>query len=187
MDFNRLDQALIFAARAHDGQRRKGTDIPYIVHPAAMAMKLLTMNCMEDVVIAALLHDVVEDTPATLEDISQAFGDNVAALVSAASEPEHNTARWEVRKQHTIDFLRTASLPAKLLTCADKLHNLRSIEQDYAQLGEGVWKRFARGREKQAWYYRELAKSFTQNVKSPENYPIFTEFTQEVTALFGKG
>ena len=186
MDFNRLNRALIFAARAHDGQRRKGTDIPYIAHPVAMAMKLLTMDCVEDVVIAALLHDVVEDTPFTLDDISQAFGERVAELVAAASEPDHHTARWEVRKQHTIDFLRTAPLPVKLLTCADKLHNLRSIAQDYAQIGDKVWERFARGREKQAWYYLELAQSLPENVASPEDYLIFTEFTQEVAALFGK-
>ncbi len=186
MNFNRLDRALIFAARAHDGQQRKGTDIPYITHPVAMAMRLLSMDCMENVVIAALLHDTVEDTAITLDDISQAFGDDVSALVAAASEPDHHTARWEIRKQHTIDFLRTAPLPVKLLSCADKLHNLRSIARDYAQIGDKVWERFARGREKQAWYYRALAQSLPENIASPEAYPIFTEFSQAVDTLFGK-
>ena len=185
MNFERLNRALIFAARAHDGQQRKGTDIQYIIHPAAMAMKLLTMNCMEDVVIAALLHDVVEDTDITLDDIAREFGAPVAELVAAASEPEHDTARWEIRKQHTIDFLRDAPLPVKLLACADKLHNIGSIARDYAVLGEKVWERFARGRDKQAWYYRALAESLPHGVESPEQYPIFAEFARAVDNLFG--
>jgi len=185
MNFERLNHALIIAARAHDGQRRKGTDIPYIIHPVSMAMKLLTMGCTEDVVIAALLHDTVEDTDLTLDDVARKFGASVAELVAAASEPEHSTARWETRKQHTIEFLRDAPLPVKLLTCADKLHNIRAIAHDFSKLGEKVWERFARGREKQAWYYRGLAESLHHGVESPEQYPIFAEFAQEVDNLFG--
>lgn len=186
LNFKRLNRALIFAARAHDGQQRKGSDIPYIIHPVAMAMKLLTMDCMEDVVIAALLHDVVEDTNITLDDIAREFGTPVAELVAAASEPEHGTARWEARKQHTIDFLRDAPLPVKLLTCADKLHNIQSIQHDLEAIGEKVWERFARGREKQAWYYRALAESLPHGIESPERYPIFAEFARAVDNLFGK-
>ncbi len=185
-NFQRLNQALIFAARAHDGQQRKGTDIPYIIHPVMLAMRLLTMDCAENVVIAALLHDTVEDTAITLEDISREFGAEVAEVVAAASEPEHSTARWETRKQHTIDFLRDAPLPVKLLACADKLHNIQSMQSDFARQGERVWERFARGREKQAWYYRRLAKNLPAGVALPEMHPIFAEFAEAVDNLFGK-
>lgn len=186
INFDRLNRALIFAARAHDGQQRKGTDIPYIIHPVMLAMKLLSMDCSENVIIAALLHDTVEDTAITLEDISREFGAEVAELVAGASEPDHGHARWEIRKQHTIDFLRTAPLPVKLIACADKLHNIQSMQRDFAAMGEKVWERFARGREKQAWYYRGLAESLLAGVAAPEKYPIFAKFAEAVDNLFGE-
>lgn len=185
MNYKLLDKALIFAAKAHDGQYRKGADIPYFAHPVALAMILLDLNCDDELIIAALLHDVVEDTKVTLADIKTTFGSKVADIVQAVSEPNRN-APWEVRKQHTINKLKEAPLPIKLLACADKLHNISAIVRDYNQLGENLWQRFNRGKEKQAWYYRSLAKSLPHDVTELDKYPIFNQFVQEVYNLFGE-
>jgi len=184
MDQERFEKALIFAAQAHQGQNRKGSDVPYITHPIMLAMTLLEMDCADDLIVAALLHDVIEDTETTLTQIETEFGPAVAQLVDAVSEPDRQAA-WEVRKQHTIDKLRQAPVSVKLIACADKLHNIRSICKDYQTLGEAVWARFKRGKESQAWYYRGLADSLPTGLESPETYPIFAQFRQEVTNLFG--
>jgi len=184
MDQHLFDQALVFAAKAHQGQYRKGTDIPYITHPVALAMMLLELNCADEVIIAALLHDVVEDTAVTLAAVEAEFGEQVSNLVQAVTEPDRE-AEWEVRKTHTIHKLRQAPLPGKLLACADKLHNIRSIHRDYEAVGEQVWQRFKRAKTEQAWYYRGLAESLSHGIPNLDSYPIFATFQQEVNQLFG--
>src|SRR4051812_26999074 len=102
----RFDEALAFAAEAHRAvkQERKGTDFPYIAHPISVAEILDRFECGEDVIVAGFLHDTIEDTQVTAEEISAIFGDRIAALVTAASEPDR-TLTWEDRKQHTLDRL----------------------------------------------------------------------------------
>jgi len=185
MDYELFDKALIFAARAHRSQYRKGTDIPYITHPMAMAAMLVEMGCADELVVAALLHDVVEDTPVTLAEVETAFGPQVAELVQGVSEPDRSVS-WEERKAQTLHKLREAPLAVKLLACADKLHNIRSLSRSYAEIGEPVWQRFNRGKEKQAWYYRALVESLMAGLEEPEKQPIFAALAQEVEALFGK-
>ncbi len=184
MNYNLFDKALNFAARAHQGQYRKGTDIPYIVHPVGVAVILMEMNLTDEVIVAGLLHDVVEDTPITPAQLEAEFGAKIARLVAGASEPDRSAA-WEDRKRHTVDYLRRAPLPVKLLSCADKLHNIRTLSRDYAKLGDAVWERFNRGKAQQAWYYRALAQSLPEGVNSPESYPIFEQFSVAVDRLFG--
>ena len=185
MDTQLFDQALIFAAKAHDGQYRKGNNVPYITHPVALAITLISVEAPDSVIIAALLHDVVEDTAVTEAEIEATFGAEVAQLVHAVSEPDRD-APWEERKSHTIEKLRYATLPVKLLACADKLHNIQSMARDYAEQGEAVWGRFNRGREQQAWYYQSLVQSLLSNLPQSEKYPIFAKFQQEVENLFAK-
>ena len=115
--------AIEFAARAHRGQCRKGTKIPYIVHPLAVAKILIDAGCPEDVVVAGILHDTVEDTPLSLDEIRHAFGTAVARIVEGASEPDKSKP-WEERKAHTIESLKTASEAVLLVSCADKIENL---------------------------------------------------------------
>jgi len=179
-----IDRALNFAAKAHQGQYRKGTDIPYIVHPVGVAMLLQEMDAPAEVLAAGLLHDVVEDTPVTPAQLKAEFGPEIARLVAGASEPDRS-ATWEARKQHTVEYLRRAPLPVKLIACADKLHNIRTLSRDYAKLGDAVWSRFNRGQAQQAWYYRALAQSLPEGVASPEQYPIFEQFSEAVRRLFG--
>ncbi|WDL97719.1 HD domain-containing protein [Alicyclobacillus sp. ALC3] len=182
MQSSRLDDAIVFAAKAHKTQMRKGTDIPYITHPFAVAMLLQQAGCEENVVIAGLLHDTVEDTDVTLAGIRERYGERVAELVDAASEP-NKAAPWKERKEHTIKFLADAPLDIKCLSCADKLHNIRSILSDLDKQGAGVWKRFNRGRDEQVWYYTELLQSFYRNLPADNDYFLFAAYRNAVVEL----
>lgn len=174
-----IDKALQVASKAHRNQNRKGTDIPYISHPAAVGMILLKAGYEEAVVAAGILHDTVEDTDIELVDIKEWFGAEIAEMVAGCSEPNKELS-WEERKEHTIEFLKTASEEIRAVACADKLHNIRSIIKDYGAEGEAVWKRFNRGRDQQEWYYRSLVESLGHT----SNFELLKEFQLEVQRLF---
>jgi (p)ppGpp synthase/HD superfamily hydrolase len=181
--FTLIDRAIGFAARAHEGQYRRAGNVPYIAHPVAVAMILQAMGCDETIIVAAILHDIVEDTPITLAEIRQTFGDPVADIVAIVTEPPR-ALRWEARKQHMIQAVRDAPLPAKLVAAADKYHNLLHTSRHENKLGTAVWRRFGRGVEQQAWYYREVTASILANVAEPDRYPIFSQLTSLVAELF---
>lgn len=179
-----VNAALIFAARAHANQRRKGTDVPYIVHPVGVMLELLhTGETDPEVLAAALLHDTVEDTGVTLAQVREHFGERVAAIVEGCSEPDKR-APWEARKQHTVQFLKTAPREVQLVSAADKLHNLRSLNVDEAALGEALWTRFKRGRAETAWYYRAVVNSL--NAGELRAHPLIVELTALVEGFFGE-
>lgn len=182
-DWALLDRALETAAVAHRAQTRKATGVPYLVHPYAVGMLLLEARCPTEVVIAGILHDVIEDTPVTLAQLRQQFGDEIAEIVAQCSEPDKSWP-WEKRKQHTIDFLPTAPLTVKLVMAADKLHNVRSIVEEYHKIGKAVWERFNRGREQQAWYYRNVANSLIENLPNDFDKSLFVQLREEVEFLF---
>lgn len=146
-----LNKAISFAAYMHAGQLRKGTDLPYIVHPMEVLSILAAMGVSKDVMIAGVLHDTVEDTGATIEDIKATFGGRVAELV--AGHTEDKSKSWEERKENAIEELKDAPYDLKCLIMADKLSNMRAIARDYREIGDKVWKRFSRPKEMQAWYY----------------------------------
>lgn len=178
-----VDSALNFAARAHDGQKRKSTDVPYLVHPVGVMLVLI--ECHEtdpELLAAALLHDTVEDTKVTLSQLRETFGVRVAAIVEGCSEPDKGDT-WEHRKEHTIAYLRTAPREIALVSAADKLHNVRSMIVDYATLGDQLWTRFKRGRESTAWYHRSVVASLGQSVV--REHEIVMKLRAEVKTLFG--
>jgi (p)ppGpp synthase/HD superfamily hydrolase len=179
-----IDQAIGFAAKAHDGQRRKSGSIPYIAHPVGVAMILQQMGCSESVVVAGLLHDIVEDTKTTLDEVRQRFGDEVADIVAICTEPPRKTMNWESRKVSMIESLRDAPLEAKLVAAADKYHNLSHTLHNERKDGDSVWKRFGRGKGQQAWYYRTVFDSILANVSHPEEYPIFNKLSLIIEDLF---
>ena len=147
----RLDDAIRFATERHAGQTRKGTNIPSILHPLEVLQILYSMRADTELLIAGVLHDTVEDTDTTLEEIRERFGADVADLVASNSEDKSKT--WDERKQHTIEMLRGANHRVKQLILADKLSNLRSIAYDYRKVGDKLWERFNAPASKQAWYY----------------------------------
>jgi (p)ppGpp synthase/HD superfamily hydrolase len=180
-----INLAIEVAAWAHQGQVRKGTDLPYITHPYAVGMLLLRSGCSEEVVAAGLLHDTLEDTSLSVEEIRLQFGEKVSAIVLGCSEPNRSLP-WEERKQHTLDFLRTAPLEIRWVSCADKLHNLQTLIQDLNRLGDQVWHKFNRGRQKQEWYYRGVVESLWHELKRPPAASLFHQLREEVERVFGK-
>jgi len=181
---SKLYDAIELAARAHHNQVRKGTEVPYIVHPLAVAGLLIRAGCPEHMVIAALLHDVVEDTAVTLAEIRSQFGCDVAELVVALSEPDKK-APWEERKAHTIEYLeKQANEDVLLIALADKLDNVRAIREGLENDGERFWQRFNRPREKQQWYYERLDEVFSARVHSEPALALLSAFKAEVSKVF---
>lgn len=143
LDTTLFDRAAEFAIRAHCGTERRGKGFPYIIHPMEAAAIVATMTSDPELLSAAVLHDVVEDTDVTLEELRAAFGERVAFLVEQESdkfvEGISETDSWRARKQAAIDRLAEASLEAKMVALGDKLSNMRAIARDYDELGDGLW------------------------------------------------
>jgi (p)ppGpp synthase/HD superfamily hydrolase len=176
-----IEKAIIIAAKAHYNQKRKGTDIPYITHPFAVGILLQKEKCSEEVIAAGILHDTLEDTETTFEDLTEAFGVHVANLVQAASEHD-KTLPWEVRKQHTLDMLKDASLEEIQVIVADKYHNLTSIQNDLQLHGDIVWERFKRGRRDQHWYYASIVKALSHR---KNEFKVIGKLEVVVKEVFG--
>ena len=175
-----VQKAIDFATKVHEGQYRKGTDRPYIVHPMEVGKIVSTMTQDEEIISAAILHDTIEDTGVTYEDLKQEFGTRVADLVAAESEDKSKT--WIERKGHTLEHLKTASQAEKILTMADKLSNIRSMARDYLLVGEELWQRFnMKDREKQAWYYTSMIDLLKDLNETPE----YQEYVRLCGKVFG--
>jgi guanosine-3',5'-bis(diphosphate) 3'-pyrophosphohydrolase len=155
----RIEQALRYAAVGHRGQVRRASAVPYVEHVMAVAWILDRAGFAEDVVIAGLLHDLVEDTPATLADVEPRFGRTVADLVGHCSEVKTDAQGrkrpWIDRKRDHVAALAEAPLEARAVILADKLHNLISIEIDLRE-GRPVWSQFHADRDQVLWYYRAM-------------------------------
>lgn len=156
-----IHSAIIFASKAHCNQLRKGTDLPYIIHPLEVAQILTSFAANDEVIIAGLLHDVLEDTFITATDIKQNFGQNVLDLVVYCTD--NKKLSWKKRKMENAQKLRTANKDLALLIAADKLSNLRSIHYDFKQEIEKTWERFSKGKEDVIWYYSILNESIQKN------------------------
>lgn len=159
----RFQRAFQFAAEKHAGQVRKASTIPYIAHLMGVASLVLEAGGDEDLAIAALLHDVVEDCGGApmLKEVHRRFGARVAKVVDGCTDADTiPKAPWRDRKEKYIRHLKTADADTRLVSAADKLHNARSIVSDYRAIGESVWSRFNGGREGTLWYYRTLRDVF---------------------------
>ena len=151
-----------FAYKAHGAQTRKGTQVPYLIHPLGVARLLFLAKASEPIIMAGLLHDVLEDGGKTAKDVEKEFGAEVARLVEGASEPDHHDP-WKERKQHTMDYLgRDASVDVVAVALADKLDNLMAMHQDldWFENKSEFWTRFKKGYEPQRWYYKGLLDVF---------------------------
>lgn len=174
-----IHRAVELAAVSHDRQLRKGTKIPYITHPFEVAQMLTSYGCRDEVIIAGLLHDTVEDTPLTLEAIATEFGADVCRFVQNCTEDK--TKSWLERKQHTIAFLSDCNdLEMLILSCADKTSNLRSIKEDYDKIGDRVWERFKASKEESNWYYSKLNDIF----KVLNEHEVYLENTKLYQYIF---
>ena len=178
----RFVEALAYATEVHAGQSRKGTSVPYVSHVLAVCSLVLEDGGGEDEAIGALLHDAVEDGGGRprLDDIRRRFGDRVAEIVWACSDTDETPKPpWKERKTRYIAHVREAGPEARRVSCADKLHNARSILRDYRVLGERLWDRFSASAEENLWYYRELVLAFGQ----PDRSPLVGELERVVSEL----
>jgi (p)ppGpp synthase/HD superfamily hydrolase len=159
----RFMRAFEFAAKQHAGQTRKTTAVPYIAHLMGVASLALEFGGDENIAIAALLHDVVEDCGGKpmLKKVRRKFGKRVAKIVDGCTDSYGEPKLpWRERKETYLLHLKTADADTRLVSAADKLNNVRSILSDYREVGESIWDRFNGGRDGTLWYYRALAKEF---------------------------
>lgn len=182
-----LDRAIIFAVQAHAGTERRGKGFPYIVHPMEAMEIVATITPDQELLAAAALHDTVEDTDVTVEEIRAQFGDRIASLVAAESDemPEGVSEEdsWHARKKAAIDRLAAASHDAKIVALGDKLSNMRAIARDYAVKGNELWKIFhASDPKDHEWHYRGLADS----LRELSGTFAFQEFEALINQVFGK-
>jgi (p)ppGpp synthase/HD superfamily hydrolase len=159
----RFQEAMAYAYELHARQKRKGSSIPYIAHLLGTTSIALEFGANEDEAIAALLHDAIEDQGGdhTRQDIRKRFGDEVVMIVNGCTDSDtFIKPPWRLRKESYLAHLQGASPSVCLVSASDKLHNTRSILQDYRQLGEKLWSRFNGGRDGTLWYYRNLVEIF---------------------------
>ena len=181
-----LDRAIIFAVQAHAGPERRGKGYPYIVHPLEAVEIVATMTKDQELLAAAALHDTVEDTDVTLEQIQELFGSRIAALVADESDEMpagiSEEESWHARKQAAIDRLSRASHDAKIVAMGDKLSNMRAIARDYAVHGDALWNIFHNKDPKEhEWHYRGLAQALSE-LKGSFAYQEFEALIEQVFA-----
>ncbi|MBR1707168.1 MAG: bifunctional (p)ppGpp synthetase/guanosine-3',5'-bis(diphosphate) 3'-pyrophosphohydrolase [Bacteroidales bacterium] len=181
-----LDRAIIFAVRAHTGTERRGKGFPYIIHPLEAVEIVSTITPDQELLAAAALHDTVEDTAVTVEEIRKVFGDRIAGLVASESDvfPEglSDEESWHMRKQTALNRLAASSYDAKIVAIGDKLSNMRAIARDYARQGDALWTLFhVNDKASHAWHYRGLVDA----LRELEGTFAFDEFESLVNAVFG--
>ena len=155
-----VSDAMIFASRAHDGTLRKGTNIPYIVHPAEVAAIAATLTDDPEILAAALLHDVMEDCGVSEAELAERFGARVAQLVKSETQERNGdpAATWLVRKQGAVERIGRGDRAVRIIALSDKLSNMRAIHRDYDRDGERLFFRFHQhDKALHAWYYRSCA------------------------------
>ena len=180
-----LDQAIVFATKAHEGQFRKGTQVPYILHPMEAGAIVGTMTTDEEVIAGAVLHDVVEDTETAVEDVIRLFGERIGSLVASESENKREDlpaeSTWKIRKQETLEHLSAVSVEVKMITLGDKLSNIRAIYRDYQIIGDALWQRFnQKDKAEHYWYYSGIAKC----VVDLSDYQAYKEYCELVDKTF---
>ena len=184
-----VSDAIAFAVKAHDGMRRKKSDAPYILHPMEAAVIVGTMTDSQEVIASAILHDVVEDTDTTIEEIEARFGKRVKELVSSETEdkradlPPEET--WRIRKEESLNALAdTDDLDVLKLWLGDKLSNMRSIYRDWKVEGDSLWQRFnQKDKNEHYWYYQSIANCLSE-LKPHQAYKEYCDlikktFTEE--------
>lgn len=181
-----VNKAIIFAAKAHDGMRRKQENTPYILHPMEAAVIIASMTDDQNVIAAGALHDVVEDAGISIEEVAENFGKRVAELVASETENKRTElppgSTWQVRKQEAIQALReTTDIDVKMLYLGDKLANMRSIHSSWKKQGNAMWQHFnQKDPAAQAWYYRSILDC----IRELSDTEAYNEFDRLVETVF---
>jgi len=170
MNINIIETALRIAIEAHKNKIRKGDDQPYIIHPVMVALKLAKHNFPDEVIAAALTHDVLEDTDYPEEELRKELGDEVLEIVKDVTNDQ--SLPWEEKKKRYVETVRNASEGAKAVALADKIHNLESLFIAYEEQGPALWKRFNRGKDQKVWFENEVLKM----LKDTWEHPMIEEY-----------
>ncbi len=187
LDTSLVDKAIVFATRAHQGTERRGKGFPYIVHPLEAMTIVATITNDPDLLAAAVLHDTVEDTAVTLDELKQEFGEHIASLVADETDVKHTPdgkkLTWQERKQRDMDNVRDSSREVKIVAIGDKLSNMRAIARDYRQKGDELWQIFrVKDKATHAWRYKGLRDALVEL----KDTVAFQEFDQLVKEIFGE-
>ena len=176
-----FDKAGEFAVEAHQGTERRGKGYPYIIHPMEAASIVATITNDQEMLAAAILHDTVEDTDVTIDQIRELFGDRVAKLVQHETAPMDDSMTWRERKAIQIKQLADAPYDSKVVALGDKLSNMRGIAWDYRTVGDEVWKLFhaPNGKSDVEWYYRSLANVMSE-LRETLAYQEFVKLLEEI-------
>lgn len=190
LDTELLDRAIIFAVKAHHNTERRGKGFPYIVHPLEAMEIVATITPDQELLAAAALHDVIEDTEVTVDELREMFGERIAYLVHAESDQidgvlfdgQNEEETWHARKQAAIDRLAAAPHDAKIVAMGDKLSNMRAIARDYKEKGDALWSIFhVKDKASHEWHYRGLADSLSE-LSGTFAYQEFVRLIDEVFA-----
>ena len=187
LDTELMDRAVVFAVKAQHNTERRGKGFPYIIHPLEAVEIVATMTTDQELLAAAALHDTIEDTDVTVEQIRAQFGDRIAELVHSESdqftEGVSEEDSWHDRKQAAIDRLAAASHDAKIVALGDKLSNMRAIWRDYQVKGDALWSIFhVKDKASHEWHYRGLAASLSEL----SDTFAYREFLRLIDEVFGK-
>lgn len=187
IDTELFDRAAAFAVKAHSNTERRGKGFPYIIHPMEAVSIVSTITNDPELLAAAILHDVVEDTETTVDEIRAEFGDRIAGIVDSESDKFESGVSeedsWESRKQAAIDRLAAASEDSKIVAMGDKLSNMRAIARDYEQKGDALWNIFhVKDKALHEWHYRGLAASLS----SLKDTFAYKEFVDLIDSVFRK-
>lgn len=185
LDTALLDKAIVFAVRAHHNTERRGKGFPYIVHPLESVEIVATITSDQELLAAAALHDTVEDTDVTIEDIRREFGDRVADIVSAETDwgidGVAQKDSWHDRKLNAILRLKNASRDVKIVAMGDKLSNMRAIARDYVLKGDQLWQIFrVTDKAEHEWRFRALADALSEL----SDTFAYQEFVQIIDQVF---
>jgi (p)ppGpp synthase/HD superfamily hydrolase len=170
MGKNIIGKALSIAVEAHRNQRRKGDNLPYIIHPVMVSVKLIKHDFQDEVIAAALTHDVLEDTDFPEEELRKELGDDVLEIVKTRSHDK--SLPWEEKKKRYVEAVRRGSESVKAVAVADKIHNMDSFLIAYEEQGPDLWKKFNRGRDEKIWFEKEMLRMF----KETWQHPLIAEY-----------
>ncbi|MBO4219186.1 MAG: bifunctional (p)ppGpp synthetase/guanosine-3',5'-bis(diphosphate) 3'-pyrophosphohydrolase [Erysipelotrichaceae bacterium] len=181
----KFDRAIVFATNAHKGQTRKGSNSPYIVHPLEVATIAATMTDDEDILCAAVLHDTVEDTDITLEQIEENFGTRVRQLVQSETENKYKqidpSASWKRRKAESLQDLKEADGDMKMLWLSDKLSNMRSFFRMYLEEDDALWQHFHMTDPVQQYWYHHTILLYLADL---DIHPAYQEYKRLLEIVF---
>lgn len=182
-----VDKAILYATQAHHGTERRGKGFPYIIHPLEAMSIVATITSDKDLLAAAVLHDTIEDTDVTYDELKQEFGEHIAKLVVQETDERYTSdgvkMTWQERKQRDIKNLQASSREVKIIALGDKLSNMRAIARDYETIGDNLWQIFRiKDKATHAWRYKALRDALSDL----SDTFAFQEFDQLVKKTFGE-